>query len=518
MRSRRALGVDAVRAIDLGTATVPQLAAALAGRRLSARALVRGYAARIGRINPKICAVIALNPHAMAEADAADARRAAGTTLGPLDGMPVLVKDNIDIAGLPTTAGSLALARNVRTMSATLIRNLRSAGVVILGRANLSEWANIRSAHSVSGWSAVGGLTRNPYMLDRTACGSSSGSAAAVAAGLAPAAIGTETDGSIGCPAAMNGVVGVKPTVGLISRAGIIPISRTQDTPGPIAHSVRGAALLLAAMAGSDAADPATAPADSQRTDYLAALTPGALAGIRLGIATFLLESFSPKTLAVFERALTRIRAAGATLVDVADYRCEPLEKNELHVLLTELKAGMNEYLAAAPPAVKTRTLADVIAFNDSHPRELRWFGQSLFLRAERTSGLTDRAYLRARATNLRRAGPEGIDRLLAEHRIAALICPTQDPAAVLDLVNGDRGIGAGSSTLPAVAGYPYITVPMGQVEGLPVGLSFIGPQWSEARLLALAYAFEQIGPGFRPPTFAPNVLSLRSPPPRRKR
>ena len=495
-------------AVNLRCTSVAALSADLAAHRLTSQSLVRAYEARIAQINPKIHALIALNPRAMAEAHASDERRAEGKPLGPLDGIPILVKDNIGIAGLPTTAGSLALAKNVRSVSATVIRNLRRAGVVILGRANLSEWANIRSEHSTSGWSAVGGLTRNPYMLDRTACGSSSGSAAGVAAGLAAAAIGTETDGSITCPSAMNGVVGLKPTVGLVSRTGIVPISHTQDTAGPIARTVRDAALLLTAMAGRDPADPATAEANAHRSNYVAALKPNALKGVRLGIADFLLKNFTPKTLAVFHRALALLKTEGAVLVQVDDYSLAPIEKRENLVLLTDLKVDMKQYLAGSPPAVKSRTLADLIAFDDAHRREeMHWFGQSLFLKAERTKGLDDPAYIRARATNLRLAGPDGIDRLLKEHRIEALISPTQNPASVIDLVNGDAGIGGGDSTLPAVAGYPYITVPMGQVQGLPVGLSFIGPKWSEARLLGLAYAFERKARAFRPPTYAPNVL-----------
>ncbi len=445
----------------------------------------------------------------MADARAADARRATGRARGPLDGLPILVKDNIGIAGLPTTAGSLALLKNIRPTSSTVIRNLKRAGVVILGRANLSEWANIRSQHSVSGWSAVGGLTRNPYMLDRTACGSSSGSAAAVAAGLAAAAIGTETDGSISCPASMNGLVGLKPTVGLVSRAGIVPISHTQDTAGPITHTVRDAAMLLTAMAGSDPADPATADADAHRIDYTTALNPRALSGVRVGVARFLLKGFTPETRAVFDRALAVLKARGATLVDVDDYDVQKLGKNEGVVLSTELKADLNAYLAGSPPAVKSRTLAQLIAFDDVHPQEMTWFGQAFFVKAERTKGLEDPAYVKAHATNLRLAGPDGIDRLLKEHGVVALVSPTQNPAFVIDLVNGDSG-GGGDSTLPAVAGYPYITVPMGEVHGLPVGLSFIGPKWSEARLLGLAYAYEQASHAARPPTFAADVLHPR--------
>ena len=484
-------------------------AADLAAHRITSKALVADYQARIEQLNPKIHAVIGLNPDAMAQARASDARRAAGRARGPLDGLPILVKDNIDIAGLPTTAGSLALARNVRRTSAPVVARLVRAGAVILGRTNLSEWANIRSEHSTSGWSAVGGLTRNPYMLDRTACGSSSGSAAAVAAGLAAAAIGTETDGSIGCPSSMNGLVGLKPTVGLIPRTGIVPISHTQDTAGPITHSVRDAAMLLTAMAGSDPADPATAGADAHRIDYTTALDPHALRGVRLGVARFLLKGFTPQTLAVFNRALAALEARGAILVNVDDYDMEKIGRNENLVLLTELKADLDKYLAGSPPAVKTRTLAQLIAFDDAHPQEMTWFGQGLFVKAERTKGLHDPAYVKAHDSNLRLAGPEGIDRLLREHHVVALVSPTQNPAAVIDLVNGDAMSG-GDSSLPAVATYPYITVPMGEVHGLPVGLSFIGPKWSEARLLGLAYAYEQASHAASPPTFAEDVLHPR--------
>ena len=480
--------------------------AALAAHTVSSQTLVGDYQARIAALNGEIHAVIGLNPQAMEAARASDARRAAGRARGALDGLPILVKDNIGIAGLPTTAGSLALANNVRGTSATVVQNVARAGAVILGRTNLSEWANIRSQHSSSGWSGVGGLTRNPYMLDRTACGSSSGSAAAVAAGMAAAAIGTETDGSISCPSSMNGLVGLKPTVGLVSRSGIVPISHTQDTAGPIARTVRDAAILLTAMAGTDPADPATADANAHRTDYTRALDPHALAGVRLGVARFLFKGFTPETLGVFNRALAVLRAQGATLVDVADYDTQKLGKNENLVMLTELKADLESYLAGSPPAVTSRTLAQLIAFDDAHPREMQWFGQGFFVDSERTKGLRDPAYLAARAANLRLAGPDGIDRLLREHRVVALISPTQSPAFVIDLVNGDAG-GAGDSSLPAVAAYPYITVPMGEVHRLPVGLSFIGPKWSEARLLGLAYGYEQASHAARRPTFVPNAL-----------
>lgn len=501
--------VAAAAGSDLVCKPAAVLSADLEARRTTSQALVAGYSARIGELNPRVHAVIGLNPRATEAAQAADARRSAGKARGPLDGLPILVKDNIDVAGLPTTAGSLALARNVRAVSAPVVRNLTRAGAVILGRTNLSEWANIRSEHSSSGWSGVGGLTRNPYMLDRSACGSSSGSAAAVAAGLAAAAIGTETDGSISCPSSMNGLVGLKPTVGLVSRTGIVPISHTQDTAGPITHTVRDAAILLTAMAGSDPADPATANADAHRIDYTKALDARALQGVRLGVARFLLKGYTPQTLAVFDRALAVLKARGATLVDVNDYAMSKLGKNEGIVLRTELKADLDAYLAGSPPAVETRTLAQLIAFDGAHPQEMTWFGQGFFVQAERTKGLADPAYVKAHAANLRLAGPDGIDRLLKEHGIVALVSPTQSPAWVIDLVNGDSG-GGGDSTLPAVAGYPYITVPMGEVHGLPVGLSFIGPKWSEARLLGLAYAYEQSSHAARPPTFAADALHPR--------
>jgi amidase len=481
------------------------IAADLAAHRVTAAELVKAYEARIAKLNPKIHAVIALNPNAIAEARASDARRAAGTTRGPLDGVPVLIKDNTGIAGLPVTAGSLALAKNVRKKSATVVARLMKAGAVILARANLSEWANMRSTHSTSGWTAIGGLTRNPYVLARTACGSSSGSAAGVAASLAAASIGTETDGSVTCPAATNGQVGLKPTVGLVSRAGIIPASHTQDTAGPITHTVRDAAMMLTAMAGSDKADPVTAGADAHRADYMKALDPHALKGVRLGVEQFLLHRYTPQTLAAFNRALAALRAQGATIVEVRDYDMGPINKNENLVLLTDMKTDLNKYLAGSPPAVKTRTLAGLIAFNKAHPGEMRWFGQELFVMAEKTKGLHDPAYLKARATNLRLAGPDGIDRLLKEHKIAALISPTRSPASVIDIVNGGSGHGANSG-LPAIAGYPYITVPMGMIEGLPVGISFIGPKWSEARLLGFAYAYEQATHAARPPKFMKRV------------
>lgn len=466
----------------------------------TAEAAVIDWMARHHRFNTQLNAVIAVNPDALKIARALDAERKAGNVRGPLHGLPVLIKDNIETADpMATTAGSLALKDNITGRDAPLVARLRAAGVVVLGKANLSEWANIRSSRSTSGWSAVGGLTRNPYALDRSACGSSSGSAAAVAAGLAPAAIGTETDGSITCPAAMNGLVGLKPTVGLVSRTHVVPISHSQDTAGPMTATVRDAALLLTAMAGSDAADPATAEADAHKADYAAGLSKTALKGVTLAVARFYTGD-SPKTDAVFEQALKDLAAQGATLVEVKAFDEGPVGRAEGLVLFTEFKADIAAYLASTDPAkVKARNLADLIAFNAATPQELRWFGQETFEKAQATKGLDDPDYLTARADAKRLAGPEGIDRILEETGAIAIVAPTTGPAWTIDLINGDH-YGGSATTLPAVAGYPHLTVPMGQVEGLPVGLSFIGPAWSEARLLSLGYAYEQATMRRRPP------------------
>ena len=415
-------------------------------------------------------------------------------------GMPILIKDNIETADMPTTAGSLALANNAPGRDAPLAARLREAGAVIAGKANLSEWANFRGANSISGWSAVGGQTRNPHALDRNPCGSSSGSAAAVAAGLVPAAIGTETNGSIVCPASANGVVGFKPTVGLVSRTHIIPISDSQDTAGPITRTVEDAALILTAIAGTDPADPATSEADSRRTDYRAALDAGSLAGVRIGVARFA-SGYHGGTDAVFEAALADLRAAGAELVEITEGpEMGPIGRAQFTVLLTEFKAGLNAYLASTDPVqVPTRTLADLIAFNEATPRELALFGQEYFIQAEATDGLDDPAYIEARDTARRLAGPEGIDRLLADHDVIALVAPTGGPAWPTDPVLGDRFLGS-SSTLAAVAGYPHLTVPMGFVHGLPVGLSIFGAKWDDARILSLGYAYEQQSQAFRAP------------------
>lgn len=414
--------------------------------------------------------------------------------------MPILLKDNIETADMPTTAGSLALTNNAPGRDAPLVTRLREGGAVIVGKTNLSEWANIRSSESISGWSAIGGQTLNPYDPARTPCGSSSGSGAAVALGLVPVAIGTETDGSITCPASVNGVVGFKPTVGLVSRTHIVPISHSQDTAGPMATTVREVAEVLTVIAGSDPADPATAEADMRKVDYAARLDAGALRGARIGVMRFL-KGYSVETQAVFEQNLQALRDAGTVLVDLPegpDGRV--IGEAEIKVLLYELKHDLNAYLASTNPAqVKTRTLAEVIAFNAAEPRETVLFGQDLFEQAQATEGLDDPEYIEARATSLRLAGPEGIDRLMEEHDLVALIAPTTSRGWTNDPEDDDDMEGS-ASQLAAVAGYPHLTVPMGFDRGMPVGLSFLGGRWDDARILSLGYAFEQATQARRPP------------------
>jgi len=462
---------------------------------------------RIRSVDPKLNSVIAVDPTALDQAREIERRMTlpTGAPAGPLAGKPVLIKDNIEVAGpLPTTAGSLALANNVTNRDAPLVARLRAAGAVIVGKANLSEWANIRSSDSISGWSAVGGQVRNPYALDRNPCGSSSGSGSAVAAGLVRMAVGTETDGSITCPAAINGIVGMKPTVGLVSRTHIVPISASQDTAGPMAASVREAAALLTGMAGSDPADPATREADEHRQDYVAALSPGSLQGARIGVMRFA-SGFG--TDAPFERALALLKAQGATLVEIREFDEKDMGKHEFTVLLAEFKAGLNDYLKSSPAPIPVRSLADVIAFNKANAaREMPLFGQDIFEKAEATKGLADPAYRKARARSLEIAGRQGIDRLLKEHRLDALVGPTMPPAWKIDAVNGDQISGGGAGSLAAVAGYPHLTVPMGLVKGLPVGLSFIGPKWSDALILSLGHAYEQARGPFPAPRFLRSI------------
>lgn len=447
---------------------------------------------------PMLNAVVAANPDAPALAAGLERSglRLAGRT--------VLVKDNIETSEWPTTAGSLALKDNLTRRDAPIIARLRAAGGLILGKTNLSEWANIRSSRSTSGWSAVGGLTRNPFATDRNACGSSSGSGAAVAAGFAWAAIGTETDGSITCPASLNGIVGFKPTVGLVSRTHIVPISHSQDTAGPMANNVLDAALLLNAIAGSDPADPATAEADRRKTDFTAGLEDASLKGLRFGVLRKAVGS-NPAVAALFDKTLGEMRDAGAELVEI-DYEPEKaMGDDEFTVLLYELREDLGAYLRSSPADIPVRSLADAIAFNKAHvEQEMRWFGQDIFEQAETT---TDKAaYEKARANSLRLAGKDGIDRLLAENNVQFLIAPTGGPAWSTDLVNGDNyngSIGAGS--LAAIAGYPHLTVPMGDIERLPVGLSIMGAKWADHEVLKAGAAFEHaVGGGGLVPFFEP--------------
>jgi amidase len=455
----------------------------------SATGRTRAALARIAAIEPRVNAVIALEPSALDQARALDR---SPSPRGPLFGMPIMVKDNIETRGtLPTTAGSLALIGNVTDRDSPLVARLRAAGAVIVGKTNLSEWANFRSSDSISGWSAVGGQTRNAHALNRNACGSSTGSGVVVAAGMVPAAIGTETNGSITCPASISGIVGFKPTVGLVSRTHIVPISHSQDTPGPMTRTVREAAMVLTAIAGSDPADPETKEADARKTDYAAALSPNSLRGRRIGVMNFA-KGFG--TDVPFQEALQALRAQGAILVDIDKFEGRGQIGSESYkVLLSEFKADLNAYLATTPPSVRTRTLADLIAFNAANSAtEMPLFGQDIFEGAEKTKGLDDAEYKNARATSFRMAGPEGIDKLLKDHKVEALIGPTVAAAWLIDAVHGDSYPGGGAGSLAAVAGYPHLTVPMGHVKGMPVGLSFMGAKWSDALILSLGYAYEQ--------------------------
>ncbi|RVT89710.1 amidase [Sphingomonas crocodyli] len=495
-------------AIDIVEQPIDALAAEMAAGRTSAVALVKAYQARIAKIDSKLHAVIAVDPDALAQARTLDAERKAGRVRGPLHGVPILIKDNIESAGtLPTTAGSIALAHNVTGRDAPVVARLRAAGAIILGKTNLSEWANFRSLKSTSGWSAVGGLTHNPYALDRNPCGSSAGSGAAAAASLAAATIGTETDGSIVCPSSLNGLVGLKPTVGLVSRTHIIPISARQDTAGPMGRSVRDVALLLGAMAGSDAADPATTQSDAHKIDYAAALDAGALKGKRIGVMRFA-AGFHPAVDALFDNAIADLKKGGAEIVEIPAFDLRPIRAITRDLLSAEFKEGINAYLASTDPSeVPSRNLTALIAFNKAHAdAEMPWFGQEIFGFAEAAKPVTDPAVQKDAATATRLAGVEGIDAMLAKDRLDALIAPTNPPAWPSDLVNGGGASGGGASTLPAVAGYPHLTVPMGPVKGLPVGLSFIGPAWSEAKLLAIGYAYEQATHRREPPRYLASV------------
>jgi len=489
-------------------ATIADLRKRMEEGSLTARQLTEAYLDRIEALDgegPRLSQVLQTNPEALDMADRLDRERKAGNPRGPMHGIPVLLKDNIATADrMESAAGSVALVGSKPPRDAFVARRLREAGAILLGKTNLSEWANFRSSHSSSGWSGRGGQGRNPYALDRTPCGSSSGSGAAAAASFCTVAIGTETDGSVTCPANANSLVGIKPTLGLVSRSGIVPISHSQDTAGPMARTVTDAAILLGAMAGVDARDPATAKAKGHvENDYTRFLDANGLKGARIGVVRDHYFGYSPKADAIAEEALRALRDAGAVLVDPASIpTAGQWGDSEFEVLLYEFKADLNAYLSDLGPGAPVHTLADVIAFNEDHAeREMPYFGQDIMEQAEAKGPLTEAAYTKALEKNHRLTRAEGIDKVMDEHRLDALVAPTSGPPWVIDLVNGDAG--GGSFTSPAaVAGYPHITVPAGYTFGLPVGFSFVGRAWTEPTLLRLAYAFEQATKVRRAPTY----------------
>ncbi len=495
----------APKSFDLDDSTIADLQAGMASGKYSAHSITEMYLARIQQIDaqgPALKSVIQVNPEAEALADAADRERKAGRARGPLHGIPVLIKDNIDTGDRQeTSAGSLALVGPRAKRDSFVAQKLREAGAVILGKTNLSEWANIRSSHSSSGWSARGGQTRNPYALDRNPCGSSSGSGAAVSANLCAVAVGSETDGSVVCPASTNGIVGIKPTLGLISRSGIIPIAHSQDTAGPMARTVRDAAILLGALAGADPRDSATAASGGKIPgDYTRSLDPQGLSGARLGIARKYF-GFSDSVDELFNNLITELKGAGTEVIDPADLPTHgKFDDTEFTVLLYELKTDLNAYLAARPGAIGS--LKEVIDFNDHNPAaEMPFFGQDIFLKAQAKGPLSEKEYTDALEANHRLARKEGIDAVMDQYKLDALVAPTGCPAWITDLVTGDHAIG-GCSNAAAVAGYPHITVPAGFVFGLPVGISFFGRAWSEPTLLKIAYGFEQTFKARKPPQF----------------
>ncbi len=492
--------------------TIADLSGGMQSGADTARSLVQQYLDRIAahdRIGPALHYVIETNPDALAIADARDADRRAGRLRGPLHGIPVLVKDNIDTADrMTTTAGSLALEGSIAAHDAHIVERLRAAGAIILGKTNLSEWANFRSTHSSSGWSGRGGQARNPYALDRTPSGSSSGSAGAVAASFCAVAVGTETDGSITSPAAACSLVGLKPTIGLVSRSGIIPIAHSQDTAGPMARTVTDAAILLGVLAGRDPRDRATSRAPrSLPESYLAALDASGLQGARIGVARKKYTGYSTHADAHLETALAAMKDSGAVIVDPADITTAgTFDDAEYEVLLYEFKADLQAYLATLRPGARARTLDDLIAFNRAHAAaEMPYFGQEIFEQAAKKGPLTSASYKKALDTCGRLARTRGLDATFTTHRLDAIVAPTQGPPTLIDLVNGDSS--SSSSTSPcAVAGYPAITVPMGYASGLPLGITFMGRAWSEATLLKFAFAFEQATKVRVPPRFLPTA------------
>lgn len=501
-----------VPSFELEEATLSQLQRAMNEGRHTAWSLCEAYLERIESVErgaPGLASVIEVNPDALAIAEALDRERKARGPRGPLHGIPVLIKDNIATEDrMETTAGSLALVGARVQRDAFVAQRLRAAGAVILGKTNLSEWANFRSTRSSSGWSGRGGQCRNPYALDRSPCGSSSGTGAAVSASLSAVGVGTETDGSIVCPSATNSLVGVKPTVGLVSRAGIVPISHSQDTAGPMARTVADAAVLLGAMTGVDPRDEATVASRGRTaTDYTRFLAADGLKGARIGVARTRFFGYSPDADRLVEAAIDTMRRLGAVIVDPADIpHAADLDEPEFEVLLYEFKADLDAYLADLAPGAPVRSLADVVAFDDRHAdREMPYFGQETMLMAQKKGPLSDEAYRKAWETCRRLSRKEGIDAAFANHSLDAIVAPTGGPAWPIDLVNGDHFLGS-SSTPAAVSGYPSVTVPVGYAFGLPVGMSFIGRAWAEGTLLRLAYAYEQATKLRTPPRFLPTA------------
>jgi amidase len=492
--------------------TLADLQTAMASGRVTARSITQTYIDRIhalDRTGPTLRSVIELNPDALSIADSLDRERKAGRVRGPLHGVPILIKDNIDTADrMTTTAGSYALAGSVALQDATIAAKLRSAGAILLGKTNLSEWANFRSTHSTSGWSGRGGQAKNPYVLDRNPCGSSSGSGAAVSANMCALAIGTETDGSIVCPSSANGIVGIKPTLGLVSRAGIIPIAHSQDTAGPMTRTVRDAATLLNVLVGADPRDPATSSAGTRgQIDYTRFLDPNGLRGARIGVARTKYFGYSDVTDKLINDAIDAMKAQGAVIVDPANIETAgKFDDTEFDVLLYEFKADLNKYLESLGPNAPVKSLQDIIAYNEAHKdQEMPYFGQEIMIQAQAKGPLTEKKYVDALAGNLRQSRTEGIDATMDKYKLDAIVAPTGSPAWTTDLVNGDHFSGA-SSTPAAVAGYPNINVPAGFSHNLPVGISFFGRAYSEPTLIKLAYAYEQSTKHRRAPQFIPSL------------